>query len=258
MKHGTLTAYHFEGCRCEICRRVVTRHQKKWRLDRQRGIERMVDADHIRAHVQQLLDQGMSFRGIALTAGYTSRNALSDALSRKKVQRKTHDRIMGIKVEADARRFGYVDSTGACRRVQALAAIGWTTRAIAERMGVNDHATVVDLSSGRNRTIRRETAIKVKAVYKELWDKPGPSAVSAKRAAAKGWLPPAAWDDDQIDDPKHVAEDVRRRGRSTITMQDIEEARAQGYATAEQVGWRLGYSQDAISQFLSRANRGAA
>jgi lambda repressor-like predicted transcriptional regulator len=258
MIHGTLTAYHADGCRCEICRRFVVRHQKKWRLDRARGIERMVDADHIRAHVAQLLEQGMSFRGIALTAGYTSRNALSSALSKKKVQRKTHDRIMGITVASDARRFGYVDSTGSCRRIQALGAIGWPTRAIAARMGVKDHATVVDLSSGRNRTIRRSTAVKVRAVYEELWNQPGPSAVSARRAAAKGWLPPAAWDDDGIDDPKHVAEDVRRRGRSTITMQDIEEARAQGYMTAMEIGWRLGYSQDAIAQFLSRASRGAA
>jgi len=258
MIHGTLTAYHADGCRCEICRRFVTRHHKKWRLDRQRGIERMIDADHIRAHVAQLLEQGMSFRGIALTAGYSSGNALTSALSRKKVLRKTHDRIMGIKVEADARRFGYVAASGSCRRIQALGAIGWTTRAIAERMGVKDHATVVDLSSGRNRTIRRETAIKVRAVYEALWDQPGPSAVSAKRAATKGWLPPVAWDDEVIDDPKFQAEDVRRRGRSTITMEDIEEARAQGYETAEQVGWRLGYSQDAISQFLSRQSRGAA
>jgi hypothetical protein len=258
MIHGTLTAYHSSGCRCDACTQVAVRHTKKWRLDRQRGIERMVDADLIRAHVGQLLAQGMSFRGIALTAGYTSPNALTSALSKKKVQRKTHERIMGITVTSDARRFGYVDSTGSSRRIQALVAIGWTTRAIAARMGVKDHASVVDLSSGRNRTVRRSTAVRVRAVYEELWDQPGPSAVSARRAAAKGWLPPAAWDDDQIDDPSCIAEDVRRRGRSTITMQDVEEARSQGYVTAEEIGWRLGYTQAAIAQFLSRQSRRAA
>ena len=53
--------------------------------------------------------------------------------------------------------------------------------------------------------------------------------------------------------------DVRRRGvsggGSGITLEDIEEAREQGYETAEQIGWRLGATRDAVQAIISRTNR---
>lgn len=201
MKHGTLTAYCTHACRCPDCKRVANRHAKKWRVDKAAGIERMVDAEPLRRHVQALLDQGMSFRGIALTAGYRSRNSLESALSRKRVMRKTYDRIISIRVESDARRFGYVDATGSQRRLQGLVALGWTTRELTRRMGGKDHGTVCDITSCNNQTIRRATADAIKEIYDKLWDHPGPSRISAQRAAKRGWVVPLAWDDDTIDDP---------------------------------------------------------
>ena len=219
MKHGTLTAYCTHACRCPDCKRVANRASKKWRVDKAAGIEKMVDAEPLRQHVQALLDQGMSFRGIALTAGYRSRNSLESALGRKRVMRKTFDRIICIRVESDARRFGYVDAVGSQRRLQALVALGWTTRELTRRLGARDHGTVCDITSGNNRTIRRVTAENIKRVYDELWDQPGPSRISAQRAAKRGWVVPLAWDDDTIDDPDATPNlgepdaPVRRGGR---------------------------------------------
>jgi hypothetical protein len=98
----------------------------------------------------------------------------------------------------------------------------------------------------------------IRDLYERLWDQPGPSQRTAAIAKAKGWLPALAWDDDLIDRPEHEAEDVRRRGvsggGSGITLEDIAEAREQGYQTAQQVAWRLGVSRDAVQQILSRAS----
>jgi hypothetical protein len=102
----------------------------------------------------------------------------------------------------------------------------------------------------------------IRDLYERLWDQPGPSQRTAAIAKGKGWLPALAWDDDLIDRPEHEAEDVRRRGvsggGSGITLEDIEDARQQGYESAEQIGWRLGASRDAVAAIISRANRVAS
>lgn len=263
MKHGTSLMYTKGGCRCDQCRRVQVRYCKQWRVDRERGIEYLVPTDEIRAHVQQLLDAGMSFRGIALTAGYKSRNSLESALSRRKVRRATHDRIMAITVASDMRRFGYVDATGSVRRLQALVAIGWPTRELAIRLGGRDHGTVTDITSHNNQTIRRDTAERIKAVYDELWDQPGPSSESARRATTRGWLPPLAWDDDSIDDPnvgprldavrKHKPSTRAYRNTAEL-VEDFTDLRNTG-STFANAAMRLGMSELALEQALYRARR---
>lgn len=43
-----------------------------------------------------------------------------------------------------------------------------------------------------------------------------------------------------------------------MTLEDIQEAREQGYVTAEQIGWRLGVSRDTVQKIQWRSSRGAA
>jgi hypothetical protein len=61
--------------------------------------------------------------------------------------------------------------------------------------------------------VRAGTARAVCALYDELWDQPPPEGThrdkiaasrARNRAAAHGWPPPLAWDDDTIDDPDVV------------------------------------------------------
>jgi len=260
MNHGTLTAYCSHGCRCPECKRVANRASKKWRVDKAAGIERMVDAEPLRRHVQSLLDQGMSFRGIALTAGYRSRNSLGSALSRKRVMRKTFDRIISIRVESDARRFGYVDSTASRRRLQGLMAIGWPSRELAVRIGFFEHGSVLDLTAEHNRTIRRATAESIKCVYDELWDQPGPSRISAQRAAKRGWVVPMAWDDGTIDDPAALPDlgepdaPVRRGGRlREHLVEDYQDTWDHHLGYLPAAATRLGVSEYALEQALRRS-----
>ncbi len=78
-------------------------------------------------------------------------------------------------------------------------AIGWSAAALAERMGYA-HYRSVQLATTRS-VVRRATADHVAAVYEQLSDTPGPSPTAAGMAAAYGYPPPIAWDDDTIVDP---------------------------------------------------------
>jgi hypothetical protein len=258
VKHGSTTAYARHGCRCETCRIATAKRSKLWRLNRLRGVEHTVDAQPLRDHVAELMAAGMSFKAIALASGWSSRNALADAMTRKRVMHKTMNRVLAVRIDSDNRRDAYVDATGSARRIQALAVNGWPSRNLAKQLGYKDPATIQNIASGKTPTIRLRTKDAIRDLYERLWDQPGPSVRAANLAKAKGWMPALAWDDDLIDRPDHQPEDVRRRkvngGGSGITLEDIQEARQQGYETAQQVAWRLGVSIHAISQILSRAS----
>ena len=204
-----------------------------------------------------LMAAGMSFRALSLTAGYTSRNALADSMTRSRVRPATLARILAVNPQRDNRRDAYIDATGSRRRLQALAVNGWPTRNLAKQLGHKHATTVQDIAAGKTPTIRLRSMDAIRDLYERLWDQSGPSPRTAAIAKAKGWLPALAWDDDLIDKPEHEAEDVRRPVRSKwsgVTIEDIEEAREQGYVSAEQIGWRLGVSRDTVQQILSRAS----
>jgi hypothetical protein len=93
-----------------------------------------------------------------------------------------------------------VPRTGTRRRLQALAAIGWTSTDLAVRLGVD--RTAVSENMRYEGPVLVTTAARTRALYDELSMTPGPSAIARARALAKGWAPPLAWDDDTIDDPK--------------------------------------------------------
>jgi hypothetical protein len=257
VRHGSTTAYARHGCRCETCRVATSKRSKMWRLNRLRGVEHTVDAQPLRDHVAQLMAAGMSFKAIALAAGWASRNALADAMTRKRVMHKTMNRVLAVRIDSDNRRDAYVDATGSARRIQALAVNGWPSRNLAKQLGHKDPATIQNIASGKTPTIRLRTKDAIRGLYEELWDQAGPSVRAASIAKGKGWLPPLAWDDEAIDDPCYEPEDVRRKpglgSGSGITMEDIEEAREQGYETAQQIGWRLGISRTTVDKILSRA-----
>jgi lambda repressor-like predicted transcriptional regulator len=221
-------------------------------------VEHLVDADPLRDHVAALMAGGMSFKAIALSAGWSSRNALADAITRPRVMPRTLARVLAVNLDSDNRRDAYTDATGSARRLQALAVNGWPSRNLATRLGHRQPATIQDIANGDTPTIRLRTKDGIRDLYNELWDQAGPSKRTADIAKGKGWLPALAWDDDLIDLPEHRPEDVRRRGvsggGSGITLEDIEEARQQGYESAQQIGWRLGVSRDAVQQILSRAS----
>lgn len=257
MKHGTSTAYLTYGCRCEVCVTTHSKRQKRYRLDRARGVERLVDAQPLRDHVDALTAAGMSQWDITIAAGWKSRNALADAYRRSKVTPRTLQRVLSVTAPPVSRRNGYVDATGSRRRLQALAVMGWPTRRMAAMLGNLDPQTYQYIQSGRTRTIRRRTAEDIADLYDRIWDQPGPSRKSASIAKSKGWVPPLAWDDDDIDNPDatpHGGEWVpRTSAQREQLIEDFLDTWDHHLGDVEIAANRLGMSQQAMERALHRA-----
>jgi hypothetical protein len=92
----------------------------------------------------------------------------------------------------------FVGKVGTVRRLQALAAMGWRWQDIGERMGVT-WQSVQHLCLRSRPTVQKVTARRVQTIFRELAAVEGPSPITRRRALAKGWAPPHAWDN--IDDP---------------------------------------------------------
>src|ERR1017187_5025063 len=114
-------------------------------------------------------------------------------------------------------------AAGTQRRIQALMARAWSPGAI-------EHASKVPAACIRRAladpgSIAPEMAARVARAYDRLWDKAPPRATAWDRSAADapleharraGWVPPMAWDDDEIDlDDARPADGWQRSGRHT-------------------------------------------
>jgi len=177
------------------------RWQKKWQMDRARGLKRMVSTEVALARIEWLIGQGFNCTSIALAAGL-DRGTILNIRSGKNalVKRVTEKKILAVRPEmiyARPDRRGYVPAVGAVRRIQALMTMGWRYQDLNARLGfpaekVQENAAWI----GRH---KHEAIVQL---YEELWNTPGPAAKgSIKKLLNRGWHKPMAWDDDTIDDP---------------------------------------------------------
>lgn len=109
---------------------------------------------------------------------------------------------------------------GTRRRLQALSRLGWPADDLAARLGHRSARMVRMYLSGSVKTLNRDTATQIAALYERLSMTVGPNSVVAARAATKGWPGPFAWDDP--DNPREKPKDrstaaarVRRVGPET-------------------------------------------
>lgn len=92
---------------------------------------------------------------------------------------------------------------GARRRMEALAAIGWTIAEQERRLG-HAHANMFARLTRQER-IQRSSADAIDRLFRELGNTPAPDSVGGRRAIARaareGWPRPGEWDDAHIDLP---------------------------------------------------------
>ncbi len=178
-------------------------YTKAWEVgyarDRAQGRRRYVPATDTRAKLQELVDAHVPVRAIARASGLSD-TAIAHIIDgrHEQVQRQTAARIASLTLnDVYARAPGSVPSVGAVRRVQALMALGWR-KADLEAEGVPTGQLVT-----RSRDlISVEGWRQVRDVYDRLSMTLGPSQAARDRAAARGYHPPLAWDDETIDDPR--------------------------------------------------------
>lgn len=111
------------------------------------------------------------------------------------VLRSTRDAILAVRPS-----WTYI---GVQRRVQALMALGYSGRVLAERLEV-DYDGLLRLARRDVRVVKQTYAPGIVALYDELADTPPkPSAgvtLARKRALELGYVPPLAWDDIDLDE----------------------------------------------------------
>lgn len=221
-EHGTLSRRKHHGCKCRDCCEALRAYSNARHAAIQAGTwEPFVDAEPVRQHILQLMNSGMSMHRIQVLSGLPNRtitgflnsiNYSGNVRSRKRSARKdVADRILAV--PADPLMAYLVDATGTQRRIQALAAIGWPQKGLAQHLGLNRHS-VSDLL--RRERILGRTANILADTYSELRtstsERRGISKTAASRARAQAaqnhWAPPKYWDKfpGAIDDPHFTSE----------------------------------------------------
>lgn len=263
-RSGTLKGYSVDKCRCSACRAENTRYRKVVRLRIDAGRPPTVPAGPIRARIAELLANGYEVLHLAEAAGVpetTLRSLTAGATDRCRLS--TAEAIMSTPpTPRRTRSTGRLPSAGTRRRLQALAARGWSFSRLAERLGVTAN---VLWGWCRRPHVLATTAARVRALYDELWDAPPPAFTDADRAlaartaataAARGWPPPLAWDDETIDDPAALPEggSAPASSSSALPLEDLERLVADG-ATWTVLEARTRTRRSAIERRLYRHGR---
>lgn len=253
--HGKYSQY-VRGCRCETCTRAAYRYEKSRRVRLMQGpLTR--DPLRLREHVANLRANGMTLEEIAREAGYPSQNWIHPAVyTSTRVLARTEERILAVKPRVGN---APVDATGSRRRLQALAAMGWSLREVEELCDCNEPFLCM-VRKGDVTQLRAISAASIASAYDSLAMRVGGSTQSRALAKRRGWLPPLAWDDDEIDDPKstpHTPKDTSiGHGRPLeYLIEDYldtwDHHRGEIVLAAE----RMGMKPEALYQRLLRARR---
>ena len=191
----------------------TAKYMKRYRLDRATGIRRTVPPGRALAHLETLHDAGMTWHAIARAAGVaptTVTSAVHHMRTGRALHSATEARWLAVPYTPPTASRGSLRrrrDVGVARRLQALAAIGWTFTDLAARLHIVPPA-VSNAAAGK--PVSGRVAADVRRLYGELsmTVPTGPAAVARRtKATQMGWVPPMAWDDidDPLEEPKGVA-----------------------------------------------------
>lgn len=153
-------------------------------------------------HIQACIGAGMTARSVALAAGITD-SIVRDILDNpdRTVRARTRDRILSVRPEHQP------TPASLARRIQALAALGWSCPVIAEIGNVNVDTIKAYRRGELPRVMREGPKVGILAAYDALHMRAPVPADNRERgmvartrafAARNGWAPPLAFDN--IDD----------------------------------------------------------
>jgi hypothetical protein len=213
--HG-YARYRLDGCRCYACGYARSRYDE----NRSKAIiagtwQPWVDAEPVRVHVRSLQSCSMGLRTIAAIAG-VDRKRLQSLLNgrpergtgpQEKIRPALASAVLAVEPTLEnLAPTTLIGPIGTRRRAHALVAVGWPQQYLATHLGMAPGNFSQML--GRPNVLARR-ALEVRAMYEDLWRadpaEHGATPVGIERAkrhaADRGWAPPGAWDDDDIDDP---------------------------------------------------------
>lgn len=209
IRHGMPSCARY-GCKRPECTRAYRIAHARNEMDRARGISGFTPADEATYHINKLLRAGLSISDITEKSGL-SRDRIGKIGCGviPRITRTTHEAILGVPIPlklVQPQANGKIDAIGAQRRLQALAALGWSREDISARTGISPR-TIGDVRRGDKARVLISHHQAIIHVYEELWNQHpeahGASVNSAARLRAlakkQGWKRPADLDDELID-----------------------------------------------------------
>lgn len=221
-----------KGCHCTLCTAGATRDMKRRRLDG----PCTVDAEAVRRHVLSLKNGGLSYKSIAAIAHVQDmvlcRLLYGDKARglppTRRMRRGNAQALLAVR-PGQVGKEGFVSAAGTRRRLQALARAGWPAWSLGRETGLSAEY-VGKLTRGQcGQAVIAATARAVVGAYDRLWSvdpasagvAPGKASQVSTMAARRGWLLPAAWDDDLIDLPDQALEASLRQQAESMDDHEL-------------------------------------
>lgn len=184
-------------CPCADCVEAVRRIKKM----NDAGLYRRSSTEEALLVLDDMIKRRWSSQAIASAAGLKASSAQNIMTKRRHGQ----DQRLGAGtckaiIEHGQPTAGSIGATGARRRLQALAYIGYSLKDVAAATGL-PYTTVGSVREGRTAVVRVWIHNRILAAYRELQRHPGSSVVARQNAVTRGWVSPFAWEDHTIDDP---------------------------------------------------------
>jgi len=226
MKHGTAATYVSQKCRCQECKTANTVRQRERSRAKLFGKyeSKFVDVAPVREHLESLVKRGWGTRTIALKSGVHRTQVTNVLYGRsgsdprptqlKQISRTNAEKLLALRFSLDVPGGVSVNARGAHRRMQALAAQGFSLAWQARQIGwsTQNYSQLL-----KRKTISAATFNKIKALFDEYeLRKPMPETSQERAgvtralntARAFNWVSAAAWDDIDLDEAPPVVEVV--------------------------------------------------
>lgn len=204
IQHGTPVGYSHHDCRCRPCTDAETRyHRRRAYMILTGRWNPHIATSVVRAHILNLRAQGIPDRRTAELAGVGT-TSLYYILHRNgdQMTRRVGEAILSVTHDPAPPPGTKVPAWGATRRCRGLAALGWSSGEIAAAAGLT-RSVVRHILRGRPGMVLSDTAAGAMRAYQGLGGRYAPESRTANQireeARAKGWGPPAGWDDHWLD-----------------------------------------------------------
>ncbi|ORV07099.1 hypothetical protein AWB94_13940 [Mycolicibacterium canariasense] len=238
---------------------MCKKHYRAWL-----AYNRPVDNEIVRAHIERCRAAGMGVIRIGQLSGVQART-VRRITSGYGIRTTAGIARAILAVNPDVDRPAHMNPIGAIRRIRALAALGYTRSQIAGAVA-NYQINLHKYLTGSAAWVRPETFDRIDAAYQTLGAQPlpqGPHADTARRiAAARGWLPPLAWQDGEIDDPDAQGDPsvVLKPSRSVPSdfLDIVADHREHVGRTDAEIAKRLGITTETLKLRIRRIERSAS
>ncbi|TDD54547.1 hypothetical protein E1286_04980 [Nonomuraea terrae] len=230
--------------------------------------ETYVDAETSRQHVKELMAAGMTRGRISVLSGVTL-TTLAKLLTgtpsnggkpARRVLARTEKALLAVRANLDdLPDTALVDAAGTRRRVQSLAALGYTLKEQAEAIGrfPTNYQRIASQPFVSARVARA-----VRDLYDAWSMTPPPQTWTSERtrrhAAKRGWLPPLAWDDDLIDLTDEALAAALRERVEQMSDRDLVRAHTARYRDGDTTPLTLEASREYKRRVKARQRLGEA